>query len=151
MIAQDDYFDNNKDDSQTQCNDEDNSEDEDYNELYSSQQLNGMESNKIINQENQILLIVGSSNSTSIFVNKHNGITNTSTPIQGLFLQYLHKVVITILCIQPSLPVSLLKNIIQNLYKGFSNVIYLLLSLLISLRDAFLHSFLLVSLRSEII
>ena len=48
-----------------------------------------MESNKIVDQKNQILLTVGSKNSTSVSVNKHTGITSTSTILQDLFLQYV--------------------------------------------------------------
>ena len=47
FIVQDDHSDNNKDESQTQYNDEDNSEDKRYDELDNSQQLTGMELNKI--------------------------------------------------------------------------------------------------------
>ena len=45
----------------THFNDENNSKDESYDELDSSQQLNGMESNKIVEQENQTLLTMESS------------------------------------------------------------------------------------------
>ena len=53
-----------------------------------------MESNTIINQEDQVLLAKGSTNSTSVFA---TGLTSTSTCLQGLFLQYLRKAVIIIL------------------------------------------------------
>ena len=69
-----------------------------------------MESNKIVDQGNQILLRVGSCKSTSISM-KYNGTTNTSTFLQGLFLLYLHEAVITILCLQLSLRVSVRKDI----------------------------------------
>ena len=101
-IVQDDHYNNNNDDNQTHLNDEDNFEDESYYKLNSLQQLNGKESKKIFNQENQILSIVGSSKSISVYVN-HTRTTRTSTFLQGLFLQYLHKTVNTILCLQPSI------------------------------------------------
>ena len=47
LTSQDDPFDNTQDDNQTQCDDVDNSENESYDKLYSSQQLDGMESNTI--------------------------------------------------------------------------------------------------------
>ena len=52
FTAQDNHFDNTQDEGQTQCDDVYNSGDESYNELDSSQQLDGMESNKIVHQEN---------------------------------------------------------------------------------------------------
>ena len=80
---------------------------------------------------------------------KHTGTTSTSTFLQGLFLQYLHKVVITILCLQPSLTVSVHKDILHHLYEGISTVIHLLSSLLASLRGEILQSSLLTSLRNK--
>ena len=65
-------------DGRTHFNDKDNSEDESYDELDSSQQLNGMKWNKIDDQENQNLLTVESSKSTSVSM-KHTGTTSTST------------------------------------------------------------------------
>ena len=67
-----------------------------------------------------------------------NGITNTSTFLQGLFLQYLHEAVITIVYLQSSLPVSLHEDILRHLYEGISTVVCLLLSLLTFLRSEFL-------------
>ena len=64
----------------------DNSEDESYDELDSSQQLSCMESNTMFHQENQILLTVGSSKSTSVSVIKPTRIITTSTFLQGLLL-----------------------------------------------------------------
>ena len=58
-IVQDDYFNNNDDDGHIHSNHKDNSEDESYDELDGSQQLNGMESNKIVEQENHNLSTVG--------------------------------------------------------------------------------------------
>ena len=109
-----------------------------------------MESNKVVNQENQILLYVGLSNSTSVSANKHTGLTSTSTLLQGLFLQYLHEAVISILhlhrlykkistvvyllsLLQVSLRVSLREDILHHLYKGISTIVQLLLSLRVSL------------------
>ena len=57
-----------------------------------------MESYKIVEQENQNPSKMGSSKSISISV-KHNETTSTSTFLQGLFLQYLHEAVVTILCL----------------------------------------------------
>ena len=87
-------------------NDMDDSEDESYDELDCSQQLNGMESYKIVEQENQDLLTMRSSKSTSVSV-EHNGTTSTNTFLQCLFTQYLQEVVITILCLQLFLQLSL--------------------------------------------
>ena len=88
--------------------------------------------------------------------------------LQGLSLQYLHKAIITVLCLlclyknisidlrlllllQISLQMSLREDILHHLYKGISTIMRLLLSLHISLRSEFLQPSLLVSLRSEII
>ena len=118
-----------------------------------------MRSNKIIEEENQNLLTIWSSNSTSVSV-KHNGTTSTSTFLQCLFIQYLHKVVITILCLQPFLPMSVHEDTLRHLYKDIYTVISLLASLrseiprpslLASLQSKFLRLSLLVSLRSGII
>ena len=73
-IAQDDHSNNNKDNGQTQCNIKDNSKDESYNKLDSSQHLDDTESRTIINQENQILLTMGSSKSTSVSMIIYTGI-----------------------------------------------------------------------------
>ena len=115
-IVQDDNSKNNKDDGQTLCNDKNISEDESHGELDSSPQIIDIKSNKIVNQENQILLYVGSSNSTSVSTTEL-----ISTSLQGLFLQYLHKAVITILCL-------------HHLYKSIFTTVLLILSLLTSLR-----------------
>ena len=77
------------------------------------------------------------------------GITNTSTFLQSLFLQYVHKAVITIVCLQSYLPVSLHDNILRHLYEGISTVVSSLLSLLTSLRSELLQSSLPTSLRNE--
>ena len=73
-----------------------------YDELNYLQQLNSMKSYKIIEQENQNLLIMRWSNSTSLSV-KHNESTSTDTFLRYLFTQYLHKVLTTILHLQPFL------------------------------------------------
>ena len=57
-IVQDDHFNNKDNDGRTHFNDENNSEDESYDELDSSQHLNSMESNKIVNQRNETLSTV---------------------------------------------------------------------------------------------
>ena len=109
-----------------------------------------MESNKIVDHGNQILLLVGSSKSTSISM-KYNETTNTSSFLQGLFLLYLHKTVITILCLQLSLTVSVHKDIRHHLYKGISTIVHLLSSLPESLRNGILQSSLLTSLQSKLL
>ena len=91
---------------------------------------------------------MGPSKSTSISV-KHNGTTNTSTFLQGLFPMYLHKVVITILCLQLSLTVYIHKDISYHLYKGISTIVHLLLSLPVSLRKGILQPSLFTSLWSK--
>ena len=75
-----------------------NPKDECHDKLNNSQLLYGMKPNKIVNQEQKILLLMRPSKYTSMSV-KHNGTTNTSTFLQCLFVQYLHEVVITILCL----------------------------------------------------
>ena len=114
-----------------------------------------MESNKIVDQEIQIILFKKSNNSTIVSSNTHTGLTSTSTPLQGLFLQYLHKAVITILCLcrlykgisiivylssslRVSLQMSLHEDIIHHLYKGVSMIEHLLVSLLTSLQSEFI-------------
>ena len=92
----------------------------------------GIEPNKIVEQKNQILITVESRKSTSVYV-KYTGTTSTSTFLQGLFLQYLHKTVITILSLQPSLPMSVHDNILRHLYKDIYTVVHLLSCLLASL------------------
>ena len=84
-IVQDDHYNNNNDDGRIHSNDKDDDDDESYDKLDGSQQLNDMELNKIVEQENQNLLTVGSSNSTSVSV-KYNGKTSTSTST-STFLQ----------------------------------------------------------------
>ena len=82
---------------------------------------------------------------------KHTGTTSTRTFLQSLFLQYLHKAVITILYIQPSLPVSVHEDILRHFYEGIYTVTHLLLSLLISLRSKILQSSLLTSLQNKLL
>ena len=133
-------------------------------------------SNKIIDHEDPVILTKESYNSTSISV---NGSTNINTPIpslflqclhklQGLSLQYLHKAVITILClhclykntytvvhllllVKVSLQMSIPEDILHHFYKGISIFILLLLSVRTSLQSKFLQPSLLMSLRSEIL
>ena len=76
-----------------------------------------MELYKIVEQEHQNLLTMGSSNSTSVSV-KHNGTTSTSTFLQCLFTQYLHEVVITILCLQPFLQMYVHEDALRHLYEA---------------------------------
>ena len=136
-IAQDDHYNNHYEDGHIHINDMIISVDESYDELNNLQQPNGMESNKIVDQGYKILLPVGPSKSTSISV-KHNGTKNTRTFLQGLFPIYLHKAVITVLCLQLSLTVYMHKDIPCHLYKGISTVVHLLLSLPVSLRNGIL-------------
>ena len=75
----------------------------------SSQHFGGLKLNKIVNQEDQVLLTEESYNSTSLSV---TGLLSTGTSLQGLFLQYLYKTVITILCL-------------CDLYKDISMVLYI--------------------------
>ena len=95
----------------------DNSEDERYNKLDSSQQLDGIESNTIFHQENEILLTVEPSKSVSVSVIKPTRIIIISTFLQGLFLRYLHKDISNVVSLQPSLPVSLQDDFLPHLYK----------------------------------
>ena len=59
FTAQNNHFDNTKDDGQAQSNDVDKSEDESYDELNSSRQIDCIKSNTMFHQENQFLLTVG--------------------------------------------------------------------------------------------
>ena len=127
----------------------DDSEDESYDEMDCSQQLNSMESYKIIEQENQNLLPMGLMSSSTRVSVKHNGTTSTSTFLQCLFTQYLCEAVITILYLQPSLTVSVHGAILHHLYEGISRVVQLLSSLLAPLRSEILRSSLLTSLRNK--
>ena len=102
-------------------------------------------------QENQFLLTIGSSKSTSVSMIKPNRITSTSIFLQGLFLQYLHKAKTNFVSIQSSLPVSLHDDILHHFYEGISMVVSLLSSLLSSLRSELLQTSLPASLRSKIL
>ena len=112
-ILRDDHFNNNKYDSQTPSNNENNSQDGSHGELDISQHLKDLKSNKIVDYEDQFILTEESYTHTSVSM---TGLTSTGTFLQGLFLHYLYKTVITILCL-------------RDLYKGISTVIYLLSSL----------------------
>ena len=101
------HFNYNKYDSQTPSNNKDNSEDGNHHGLDNSQYLDGLKLDKTVNHEDQVILIKGSYNSISVSV---TGLTNVDTyipslfllclnKIQGLSLQYLHKTIITILCL----------------------------------------------------
>ena len=74
FTAQDDHINNTKDNGQTQCYGINNSEDESYDELDSSQQLDCMELNTTLDQENQIILSLELSESISVSVIKTTGI-----------------------------------------------------------------------------
>ena len=104
----------------------------------------------IVEQKNPNLLTAGSSNSTIVSV-KHNVTTSTGTFLQCMFTQYLHKAIITILCLQPSLTVSVHDAILHHLYEGISTVVHLLSSLLAPLRSEILRSSPLVSLRRKFV
>ena len=93
---------------------------------------------------------MGSSNSTSVSV-KHNGTTSISTFQQCLFTQYLHEVVVTILCLQSFLQMHVHEEALRHLYKDPYTVIHLRLSLLTSIRSDFPQPSLLTSLRSKLL
>ena len=109
---------------------------------------------KIVDHEDQVILTKVLYKSTSISVNESININNPIPSlflqylykIQGLSLQYLHKALITILCLpylyentsmvvhivsllQVSLQISTRGDILHHLYKGISTIIHLLLSL----------------------
>ena len=107
-----------------------------------------MEPNKIVDQECKILLPVRPSKSTSISV-KHNGTTNTSISLHGLFIMCLYEAVIAILCLHLSLTVYRHKDISYYLYEGISTVVHLLLSLPVSIRKEILQPFLFASLQNK--
>ena len=117
FIVQDNHSNIINNNGPTHFNDENNSEDESYDKLDGSQQLNGIELNKTVEQENQTLLPVESSKSTNVSI-KHTGIISTSRFLQELFLQCLHEVVTTILYLQPSLRVLVHEDIIYHLPKA---------------------------------
>ena len=96
-----------------------------------------------------------SSYSTIVSANTHTQLTSTSTPLKDLSLQYLHKAVITILCLcrlyegistvvyqlytlQVSLQMSLHEYIIHHLYKGVFMIEHLMMSLLPFLQSEFI-------------
>ena len=89
-IVQGDHSNNNKDDGQTQFKDKDSSIDKSHCKSDSSQQLKDLTSNKIVNQENQIILSKEQNNFTIISVNTHTRLTSTSTSIQGFFTVSTH-------------------------------------------------------------
>ena len=147
-IVQNDYSNNHNKDDHTHINNTNNPEDESHNELNSSSQIYGMEPNKIVDQGYKILLPAGPNKSTSISVN-HNGTTNTNTFLHGLFLMYLHKAIIIILCIRLSLTIFMYEDIPYHLYKGIFKVVHILLSLPVSLRNGIIRPSLLTSLQSK--
>ena len=172
-VVWDDHSNNKDDDSQTPSNNKDNSEDGGHDELDNSQHPDDLKSYRIVNHEDQVILTQESYNSTSVSVTR---LTNIDTflpslflrclyKIQGLSLQYLHKTVITILCLPclyentstvvrllsslwVSLWMSLHDDILHHLHKGISTIMVLLLSLYTSLPRIFLQPPLLASLRS---
>ena len=147
-IVQNDHYNNHNKNSHIHTNHTNKIKDKRHNELNSSSQLYSMEPNKIIDQENKIILPVRPSKSTSISV-KHNGTTNTSTSLHGLFLMCLYEAVIALVCLHLSLTVYMHKDISFYLYEGVSTVVYLLLSLYVSLRKGILQPFLFASIRSK--
>ena len=122
-----------------------------------------MKLDQIVDCENQVIPMEELYISISVSV---TGLTyfDTSIPslflqclykVQGLSLQYLHKVIITILCLhylykntstvirilsllQVSLRMSLREDILHHLYKGIFKIMILLLSLHTSLQSEFL-------------
>ena len=141
-IVQNDHFNNHSKNGHIHINHMNNPKDESHDESNSSPQLYGMEPNMVVDQKYKILLPVRPSKSTSISM-KYDGATNKSTSLHGLFLLCLYETVIAILCLHLSLTVYIHKDILYYLYKGISTVVYLLLSLLISLRNGSLRSSLL--------
>ena len=101
----DDQSNTKNDDGPTHFNDEHSSEDENHHKIDNPQQLNGIKLNEIVDQENQNLLTVRSCKSISTSV-KHVRTTCTSTFLQCLCPQHIHKAVIITLCLQLSLTVS---------------------------------------------
>ena len=102
-----DYSNNNEYGNQTQNNNKNNSEDGDTDELDNSQHLDDLILDKIVDHEDQVILTKELYNSTIVSVNGSTNI-DTSIPclflhylykIQDLFLQYLHKAIVTILCL----------------------------------------------------
>ena len=87
-VVQDDYSNNNKCDSQIPNNNKDNSEDGDIDKLDNSQHLDDLKSDKIVDQEDQVIMTKKSYNSTSISM---NGLTNINTSLPSLCLQCLYK------------------------------------------------------------
>ena len=140
--VQDDPSNNHSKNGHIHINHTNNPKDESRDELNSSPQLYSMEPNKIVDQEYKILLPVRPSKYTIISV-KHSGATNTSTSLYGLFLMCLYETVIAILCLHLSLTVYMHKDILYYLYNCISTVVYILLSLLTSLRNRSLRLFLL--------
>ena len=78
-----DYSNNNKYKSQTPNNNKDDSKDGDTDELGNSQHLDDLLSNKIVDYEDQVMLIKESYTSTSVSVNES---TNIDNPTPSLFL-----------------------------------------------------------------
>ena len=89
-LVQDDHSNNNKYDSQTPSINKDNCEKGSHEELDSSQHLEHLKSNKIVDHEDQVILTKKTYNSTSASV---TGSSSTDTSLQGLFLQYLYETV----------------------------------------------------------
>ena len=75
-VVQDDHSDNNDYDSQNSSNDKDNSENGSHSELDSSQQLEDLKLNKIVDHEDQVILTKKLNNSTSVSV---TGLTSIVT------------------------------------------------------------------------
>ena len=167
---------NNKYKSQSPNSNKDDSEDRDTDELGNSQHLYDLMSDKIVDHEDQVILTKKSYKYASISVNESINIDNhipslflqCLCKLQGLFLQYLYKAVITILClrclyentsnivhllpsIRVSIRMSIREDILHHLYKRISMVIILLVSLCTSLLDEFLQPSLLMSLGSGVL
>ena len=68
-----------------------------------------------------------------------------------MFTQCLHEVVITVLCLQPFLPMSVHKNNPHHLYEDIYTAIHILSYLLVSLRIEILQPSILMSLQSELL
>ena len=135
-----DYSNNNKYGSQNPNNNKNNSEDGDTDDLDNSQHLDDLMSDKIVDHEDQVILTKKSYNInipiTRLFL-------QCLYEMQGLSLRYLHKTIITILCLfciyeitstgehilsslRIPLQMSLREDILHHLYEDISTSIFIL-------------------------
>ena len=130
-------------------------------------------SDEIVDHDDKVMLTKESYKSMSVSVNESTNINNSTPSLflqclykqQGLSLQYLHKAIITILClhclyentsnvvhllssVRVPTQISIREDILHHLYKRISTVILVLVFLRISLLDKFIQPSLFMSLRS---